>query len=225
MQVPCGDNIRFPDAIRLPDVDAIAADAVEPGPFPRGGLCPLNRLVMLAQCKRASRRIHQLRQLAEALVEQVREREGSGGYQCLKGLPPTRFGGVLARRSITTDSLHDYGGGGLMLICTNAGKASVFSLLRQSCAGADRRPMSWPADESRYGPVEFEGICSESLQRTVDKRTGRTALSWKKTTRLNEPLDLLVYSLAMVSHLGIPFMLAERELIEESANAHHAIAA
>ena len=66
------------------------------------------------------------------------------GYQCLKGLPPTRFGGVLARRSVTLDSLHDYGSNGLMLICTNAGKASVFSLLRQSCTGTEPRPMTWP---------------------------------------------------------------------------------
>ena len=147
------------------------------------------------------------------------------GYQCLKGLPPTRFGGVLARRSITTDSLHDYGQAGLMLVCTNAGKASVFSLMRQSCAGADPSPMSWPSDESKYGPVEFEGICSESLQRTVDKRTGRTALAWKKTSRANEPLDVLVYSLALVSSLGIPFLLSERELIERASNAHLTIAA
>ena len=152
-------------------------------------------------------------------------RTRGAGYQCLKGLPPTRFGGVLARRSITTDSLHDYGSAGLMLICTNAGKASVFSLLRQSCAGAEPRPMSWPADESRYGPVEFESICSETLTRVVEKRTGRTTLQWKKTTRLNEALDLLVYSLALVSHLGIAFMLAEGELIEESAHANHSIAA
>ena len=152
-------------------------------------------------------------------------RTRGAGYQCLKGLPPTRFGGVLARRSITTDSLLDYGPAGLMLVCTNAGKASVFSLLRQSCAGASPRPMSWPADESRYGPVEFEGICSESLQRTVDKRTGRTTLAWKKTSRVNEPLDLLVYSLAAVSHLGIPFMLAERELIERASHANPSIAA
>ena len=82
-----------------------------------------------------------------------------------------------------------------------------------------------PADESRYGPVEFEGICSESLQRVVDKRTGRTALQWKKTSRLNEPLDLLVYSLALVSHLGIPFMLTERQLIEDASNANQAKAA
>ena len=152
-------------------------------------------------------------------------RTRGSGYQCLKGLPPTRFGGVLARKSITTDSLHDYGPSGLMLICTNAGKASVFSLLRQSCAGTEPRPMTWPADESKYGPVEFEGICSESLQRVVDKRTGRTTLAWKKTSRLNEPLDLLVYSLALVSHLGIQFMLTERQLIEDASNANQSIAA
>ena len=149
----------------------------------------------------------------------------SAGYQCLKGLPPTRFGGVLARRSVTSDSLHDYGPSGLMLVCTNSAKATVFSLLRQSCTGSEPRPMTWPADESLYGPVEFEGICSETLQRKIDKRTGRTSLQWKKTTKLNEPLDLLVYSLALVSSLGIPFMLAEREIIEEASHAHHSIAA
>ena len=152
-------------------------------------------------------------------------RTRGSGYQALKGLPPTRFGGVLARRSITTDSLHDYGPSGLMLVCTNSAKATVFSLLRQSVTGAEPRPMSWPADESLYGPVEFEGICSETLQRTVDKRSGRTTLVWKKTTRLNEPLDLLVYSLALVSSLGIPFMLAERQLIEDASHANRSKAA
>ena len=85
--------------------------------------------------------------------------------------------------------------------------------------------MTWPADESKYGPVEFEGICSESLQRVIDKRTGRTTLAWKKTSRLNEPLDLLVYSLALVSHLGLSFMLTERQLIEDASNANQSIAA
>ena len=152
-------------------------------------------------------------------------RTRGSGYQCLKGLPPTRFGGVLARRSVTLDSLTDYGPSGLMLVCTNSAKATVFSLLRQSCAGAEPRPMTWPADESKYGPVEFESICSETLQRVVDKRSGRTALQWKKTARANEGLDLLVYSLALVSHLGIQFLLAERELIEDAANANQSIAA
>ena len=147
------------------------------------------------------------------------------GYQCLKGLPPTRFGGVLMRRSVTQDALHDYGRNGLGLVCTNAGKASVFSLLRQSCNGTVPRPMTWPADETFYGPEQFEGICSETLERVVDKRTGRTRLQWKKIGRANEALDLLVYSLACVSHLGIPFLLAERELIEEATNARYSNAA
>ena len=138
------------------------------------------------------------------------------GFQAVKGLPPTRFGGVLMRRSVTQDCLHDYGSNGLGLICTNAGKASVFSLLRQSCNGTEPRPMTWPAAETYYGPEQFEGICSETLERVVDKRSGRTRLQWKKIGRANEALDLLVYSLACVSHLGIPFLLAERELIERS---------
>ena len=142
------------------------------------------------------------------------------GYQCLKGLPPTRFGGVLARRSVTQDALHDYGPNGLMLVCTNAGKASVFSLLRQSCQGVEPRPMTWPADEAYYGPEQFEGICSETLERVVDKRTGRTRLQWKKIGRANEPLDLLVYSLACVSYLGIPFLLGEAGLIERASDGH-----
>ena len=74
------------------------------------------------------------------------------GYQCLKGLPPARFGAVLARRSVTADSLATYGPDGLMLVCGNTGKASAFSLMRQSIAGAEPRPMVWPMDESRYGP-------------------------------------------------------------------------
>ena len=33
----------------------------------------------------------------------------------------------------------------------------------------------------RYGPVEeFEGIVSETLMRTLDKRTGATRLMWRK---------------------------------------------
>ena len=159
----------------------------------------------------------------EQVAEFVKTR--GSGYQALKGLPPTRFGGVLMRRSVTQDSLHDYGRNGLGLVCTNAGKATVFSLLRQSCNGTDPRPMTWPADESTYGPEQFEGICSETLERVVDKRTGRTRLQWKKIGRANEPLDLLVYSLACISHLGIPFLLSEQALIERATNEHHAIAA
>ena len=144
-------------------------------------------------------------------AEFVRTR--GSGYQCLKGLPPQRFGAVLARRSVTADSLETYGRDGLMLICTNAGKSSVFSLLRQSIAGAEPKPMVWPLAEERYGIAEFEGICSESLIRTIDKKTGQTRLMWRKIAPANEPLDLLVYSLASVSHLGVGFLLAEQAAI------------
>ena len=108
-----------------------------------------------------------------------------------------------------------YGPNGLILIGTNEAKATCFSLLRQSIAGSTPRPLTWPADESRYGPLEFEGICSESLRRTLDKRTGATSLMWKKIGRNNEALDLLVYSLAAVNTLGIGFVLREAEAIQK----------
>ena len=160
-------------------------------------------------------------------TEQVADfsKASGAGYQCLKGLPPTRFGGVIARRSVTQDALHDYGLNGLMLVCTNAAKASVFSLLSQSCNGVEPRPMTWPAAEDHYGPEQFEGICSETLHRVVDKRSGRTRLQWKKIGHANEALDLLCYSLACVSHLGIGFMLAEQANLEDAANEYHAKAA
>ena len=139
------------------------------------------------------------------------------GYQCLKGLPPARFGATLARRSVTADSLDNYGPDGLMLICGNTGKASAFSLMRQSIAGAEPRPMVWPMDESRYGAVEFEGIVSETLVRCLEKRTGRTTLAWRKIARENEPLDLMVYSLAVASWLGVGVMLAEADNIRRAA--------
>ena len=149
-------------------------------------------------------------------------RTRGGGYQPLKGLPPQRFGAVLARRSVTADSLESYGPEGLMLVCGNAGKASCFSLMRQSIAGAEPRPMTWPMDETRYGPEEFEGIVSETLMRTLDKRTGASRLMWRKIARANEPLDLLVYSLAIVSHLGLGFMLAEADAIATAAGRKEA---
>ena len=139
------------------------------------------------------------------------------GYQPVKGLPPQRFGAVLARRSVTADTLESYGPEGLMLVCGNAGKASCFSLMRQSIAGAEPRPFVWPMDESRYGMVEFEGIVSEALIRTLDKKTGATRLMWRKIAPRNEPLDVMVYSLAMVSHLGCGFMLAEADAIAQAA--------
>ena len=135
----------------------------------------------------------------------------------MKGLPPARFGAVLARRSVTADSLATHGPDGLMLVCGNTGKASASSLMRQSIAGAEPRPMVWPMDESRYGAAEFEGIVSESLIRTIDKRTGATRLMWRKIAARNEALDLMVYSLALVSHLGLGFVLHEADAIARAA--------
>ena len=148
----------------------------------------------------------------------VAEFAKSGGvsYQCLKGLPRYRHDGYIARRSVTADVLASYGPNGLLLIGTNEAKASCFSLLRQSIAGAEPKPMVWPTDESRYGMLEFEGIVSETLTRQLDKRTGSTTLTWRKIGRANEPLDLLVYSLAVVNFLGVGFLLSEAEAIRKA---------
>ena len=96
-------------------------------------------------------------------------------------------------------------------------QGKCFSLMRQSIAGAEPRPMVWPMDETRYGPEEFEGIVSESLIRTIDKRTGATRLMWRKIAARNEALDLMVYSLALVSHLGLGFVLHEADAIARAA--------
>ena len=112
------------------------------------------------------------------------------------------------------DSLDTYGDNGLLLIGADSGKASVYSLLRQSIGGSEPRPMVWPLAEDSYGPEEFEQLCSETLVRHLDKRSGRTSLQWKKIGRHNEALDLAVYSLASVSWLGVGFLLAERAAIE-----------
>ena len=135
----------------------------------------------------------------------------------MKGLPPARYGAILARRSITADSLDIYGPAGLLLVCANSAKSTAFSLMRQSIGGAEPKPMTWPMDESRYGPEEFEGIVSETLMRTLDKKTGATRLMWKKIVQRNEPLDLLCYSLAAVSHLGIGVLLNEADTIRRAA--------
>ena len=152
-------------------------------------------------------------------TEQAAEfvRTKGAGYLALKGLPPSRVGDVLARRSVTADSLETYGPAGLMLVGTNSGKTTCFSLMRQSIAGVEPKPMCWPLDESRYGPEEFEGIVSETLMRTLDKRTGATKLMWRKIARRNEPLDLMVYSLAAISHLGVGLMLVEANKIARAA--------
>ena len=144
-------------------------------------------------------------------------RTKGAGYQALKGLAPGRIGAVLARRSVTADNLESYRAEGLLLIGTDNGKASVFSLMRQSIAGVEPRPMTWPMVEDEYGPEEYESIVSETLARTIDKRTGQTRLAWRKINPRNEGLDLLVYSLALVSHLGIGFILSEAEGIAAAA--------
>ena len=141
---------------------------------------------------------------------------GGSAYQALKGLPRYRHDGYIARRSVTADVLASYGPNGLLLVGTNEAKASVFSLLRQSIAGAEPKPMVWPNDESRYGMLEFEGIVSETLVRVMDKRTGSTTLTWRKIGRNNEALDLLCYSIASVNHLGVGFLLSEAEAIKKA---------
>lgn len=137
-------------------------------------------------------------------------------FMCLKGLPRHRHDGYISRRSVTSDMLETYGPNGLMLVETNATKATCFSLLRQSIAGAEPKPMLWPADESRYGATEFEGIVSEAQVRVLDKRTGSSTLQWRKIGRQNEPLDLLCYSLAAVNHLGVGFLLSEADAIRKA---------
>ena len=138
------------------------------------------------------------------------------GYMALKGISH-RVGDVLARRSVTADSLDTYGANGLLVVGTVSGKATCFSMMRQSIAGADPKPMVWPLDESKYGPEEFESIVSESLIRVLDKRTGSTKLMWRKIAPRNEGLDLMTYSLAAVNHLGVGFMLAEAAAISSAA--------
>ena len=152
-------------------------------------------------------------------TEQTAEfvRTQGGGYMCLKGLPPQRFGAVLARRSVTADSLETYGPSGLLLVCSNSAKATSFSLMRQSIGGVEPKPFVWPLDEGRYGIEEFEGIVSETLMRTIDKKTGGTRLMWRKIMPRNEPLDLLCYSLAAVNHLGVGVLLNEAHTIAAAA--------
>ena len=138
-----------------------------------------------------------------SVAEFVKSR--GGGYQALKGLGANRHEGTLARRSATIDALTEYGPAGLLLVCTNLAKASVFSMLRQSIAGGDPA-MIWPLAETHYGPEEYEGIASEILTRQLNRQSGQTQQVWKKVGRYNEPLDLIVYSLALISFAGIGFL-------------------
>ena len=141
------------------------------------------------------------------------------GYVCLKGLSVNRHAGQLARMSITANSLDEYGPAGLMLVCGNSAKATIFSLLRQGIAGDRPLPLMWPMDEAAYGPQEFEGVCSEALERSIDRRTGRTRTLWRKTRRDNEALDILCYSLALASYWGVGFMLANADDIDAAAKS------
>ena len=151
---------------------------------------------------------------ADAVAEFVKA--GGPAYQCIKGLGRHRFDGYVARRSVTSDVLERYGQNGLLLIGGNEVKASIFSLLRQSIAGSEPRPLVWPAGEDRYGALEFDQIVSETLVRVMDKRTGSTTLVWKKIGRNNEALDLLCYSLAIVNSLGLGFVLREADAIRKA---------
>ena len=138
------------------------------------------------------------------------------GYQCVKGLADTRHDGLMARKSATEDSLATYGPAGLLLVNGNAGKASVFSMLRAQIGGGDSQ-LVWPADETHYGPEEYADICSEVLTRVLNRKTGATTTLWKKTRAQNEALDLLVYSLALVAYLGVGYLLAEAEAIRKAS--------
>ena len=57
----------------------------------------------------------------------------------------------------------------------------------------------------------------KSLTRSLDKRTGQTVQVWKKVARNNEALDLLVYSLALVHHVGIGFLINQADEIAMAA--------
>ena len=116
-----------------------------------------------------------------------------------------------------------FGSAGLLLISTNSAKASIFSMLRQSVAGDDPS-LIWPQDESHYGPEEYAGIVSEVLTRQLNKQTGQTQQVWKKVGRYNEPLDLLTYSLALVHHVGIGFLISQGDAIARAADQERAAA-
>ena len=96
-------------------------------------------------------------------------------------------------------------------------------MLRQSVAGDDPA-LTWPQDERHYGPEEFEGIVSEVLTRQLNRQTGATIQVWKKIGRYNEPLDLLTYSLALIHHVGIGFLVSQADAIARAADQERAAA-
>ena len=104
---------------------------------------------------------------------------------------------------MTADSLESYGPAGLMLVLRERrqGQRVLTHAPEHRGRGAEADRLAlWTS--RRYGMEEFEGIVSETLMRTLDKKTGATRLMWRKIAPRNEPLDLLVYSLAMVSPPG-----------------------
>ena len=143
-------------------------------------------------------------------------REQGGAYQCLKGRGPGQHFGILARKSITVESIEQYGPAGLMLCCVNSAKSNLFSMLRTAIAGDRPQSLIWPQLEDYYGPEQYEQLCGERLVRQVNKKTGSTYAIWKKIRQRNELLDLTAYSLCMVQFLGIGFLLQEAELIQRS---------
>ena len=94
-------------------------------------------------------------------------------------------------------------------------------MLRQSVAGDDPH-LIWPLNEDHYGPEEYAGVCSEILTRQLNKQTGQTQQVWKKVGRYNEALDLLTYSLALVHHVGIGFLISQAEAIARAAEQEKA---
>ena len=141
-------------------------------------------------------------------------------YQALKGLGQHRYGGLLARKSETLDSIVTYGGNGLLMCCVNSAKSGIFSMLRSAIAGDRPQALQWPQIETHYSIAEFEGICSEALTRVIDKRTGATKTLWVRHRRENEALDLAAYSLCLVNHLGVGFLLAEAESIKRTTEGN-----
>ena len=76
--------------------------------------------------------------------------------------------------------------------------------------------------KTHYGPEEYAGVCSEILTRQLNKQTGQTVQVWKKVGRYNEALDLLTYSLALVHHVGIGFLISQAEAIARASEQEKA---
>jgi len=83
-------------------------------------------------------------------------------------------------------------------------KGEVFSFLKLERptdeSGLDLPP-GW-CDFPEYGEDYFQGLCSEQLTRTKNRR-GFTVTVWEKIRERNEPLDCRVYSRAAASIKGL----------------------